>query len=328
VSAPGVRAGDLLSVQGLTVRFHRRRGAVTAVDGVSFSLRAGETLGLVGESGAGKSTVAFAIVRLIDPPGEIASGRVEFEGRDLSRLSEREMSAVRGNRIGMIFQDPMSTLNPMCRVGDQIAEGLIVHRGLSRREARARAVESLHAVGIPSAAMRANAYPHQLSGGMQQRVTIATAVALEPALIIADEPTTALDVTIQAQILDLMAGLVERRDSSLILVTHNLAVVAEVADRVAVMYGGRLVEMGPKAGVLDQAAHPYTRGLLDSIPTMTKRAARLTQIQGIMPSPDALPSGCAFRTRCALCRLPECLVAPPLREATPGRWVACHFPLA
>ena len=327
MSTPRIRMGDLLIVQGLTVRFRRRRGALTAVDGISFTLRAGETLGLVGESGAGKSTVAFAIVRLIDPPGKIVSGHVEFEGRDLLALSEREMSAVRGNRIGMIFQDPMSTLNPVYRVGDQIAEGLIVHRRLSRREARARAVESLHAVGIPSAAVRARAYPHQLSGGMQQRVTIAAAIALEPALIIADEPTTALDVTIQAQILELMAGLIERKDTSLILVTHNLAVVAEVADRVAVMYGGRIVEMGPKVAVLDQAHHPYTRGLLESIPSMTKRAGRLTQIPGIMPSPDALPSGCAFRTRCAFSRLPECLVAPPLRELAPGRLVACHFPL-
>ena len=316
----------LLTVDNLTVRFRLRRASLTAVDDVSFSLQAGVTLGLVGESGAGKSTVAYAIMRLIEAPGEIVSGRIEFEGQDLMNLSERELEQIRRNRICMIFQDPMTTLNPVYRVGDQISEGLILHRGVSRSEARERTVGALREAGIPSPELRASAYPHQLSGGMQQRAIIAAGIALEPALIIADEPTTALDATIQAQILDLLGELIIRRSTSLILVSHNLAVVAEMADRIAVMYAGRVVEVSEKNAMLDGALHPYTLGLLKSVPSTTQVSARIKQIPGVMPSLQDLPTGCSFRPRCEFCRTPECLETPPLREVSPGRWVACHFP--
>ena len=316
---------NLLTVENLSVCFHTRRGTVTAVDNVSFSLPAGVTLGLVGESGAGKSTVAFSILRLIEPPGESMSGRVEFQGQDLMALSNKEMEKIRGNRICMIFQDPMSTLNPVYRIGDQITEGLLLHRGISRKEAREQAVMALREVGIPSPELRARAYPHELSGGMQQRAIIAAGIALKPALIIADEPTTALDATIQAQILDLLDELIHLHSASLILVTHNLAVVAEMADLVAVMYAGRIVEMGSKNEVLDDPLHPYTIGLLDSVPSTTRATRRIKQIPGMIPSLDDLPSGCRFRPRCDSCRMPDCLEDPPLREVSPGRWVACHF---
>jgi peptide/nickel transport system ATP-binding protein len=317
----------LLAVRNLTVRFNTRRGWVTAVDNVSLDLRPGETLGVVGESGAGKSTLALALMRLIDPPGEISAGHLEFEGRDLIALSAKEMEHIRGNRIAIIFQDPVATLNPVYRVGDQIAEALILHRGVSKQEAWARAVKALSEVGMSSPEIRAKSYPHQLSGGMQQRAVIAAAIALEPALIIADEPTAALDATIQAQILDLMQELIVRHASSLVLVAHNLAVVAQVADTIAVMYAGRLVEMGRTSEVLDHPKHPYTLGLIECIPSVNKVLPRLKQIPGIMPDLESLPSGCAFRVRCDFCREPDCLEAPLLRETSPDRWVACHFPL-
>lgn len=317
----------LLSVRDLTVRFNTRRGWVTAVDGVSLDLRSGETLGVVGESGGGKSTLALALMRLIDPPGEITGGRVEFEGRDLMALSAGEMDQIRGNRIAMIFQDPVATLNPVYRVGDQIAEALILHRGVSKRDAWARAVKALSEVGMSSPELRAKSYPHQLSGGMQQRAVIAAAIALEPALIIADEPTAALDATIQAQILDLMRELIARHGSSLVLVAHNLAVVAEVANVIAVMYAGRVVELGRTSQVLERPHHPYTLGLIECIPSIEKVSPRLKQIAGIMPSLESLPSGCSFRVRCDFCREPDCLDAPRLRELSRGQWVACHFPL-
>jgi ABC-type dipeptide/oligopeptide/nickel transport system ATPase component len=261
---------SLLDVQDLTVTFEGPRSTVTAVDHVSFQMTAGETLGLVGESGSGKSVTAFAILRLLQPPGRITGGRVIFEGRDLLTLTEQDMRAVRGARISLIFQEPMTALNPVMRVGDQIAEALTVH-GTSRAEARLRAVELLDAVHIPDAGRRVRDYPHQLSGGMRQRVMIAIALACRPPLIIADEPTTALDVTIQAQVLELMRELKARFNLALLLITHDFGVIAEMADRVAVMYKGRLVEEGPVRQILRSPAHDYTKMLLAAVPGMNNR---------------------------------------------------------
>jgi peptide/nickel transport system ATP-binding protein len=318
----------LLSVRGLTVRFNTSAGALIAVDGVGFDLAPGEIIGIVGESGAGKSTVADALMRLIDPPGEIVSGSALFEGRDLMALDERAMQAIRGNRICMIFQDPMATLDPLMRVGEQIAEGLMQHRGLSRKSARARAVRALDQVGIPAPEVRARDYPHQMSGGMQQRCIIAAAVAMEPALIIADEPTTALDATIQSQIVDLLVELTHRLGTALLLVTHNIALVAEVTDRIAVMYGGTLVELGAKGAVLDAPRHPYTAALIETIPRMDEPERALTPITGMMPGLASLPRGCPFHPRCGRTHLPDCHSRPLLTEPVPGHRVACHFPLA
>jgi peptide/nickel transport system ATP-binding protein len=261
-------AAPLLDVENLTVVFPGARSSVTAVDGVSFRLAAGETLGLVGESGSGKSVTAFAIVRLLQPPGMVTNGRVTFEGRDLLALGEREMRAVRGARMSLIFQEPMTALNPVMRVGDQIAEALTVH-GTSGGAARDRAIELLEAVRIADAARRARDYPHQLSGGMRQRVMIAIALACHPPLVIADEPTTALDVTIQAEVLDLLRELKARLGLSLLLITHDFGVIAEMADRVAVMYQGRLVEQGPVRQILREPQHEYTKTLLAAVPGMT-----------------------------------------------------------
>jgi ABC-type dipeptide/oligopeptide/nickel transport system ATPase component len=258
----------LLDVQELTVTFAGTRSTVTAVDSVSFHVDRGETLGLVGESGSGKSVTAFAILRLVQPPGRITGGRILFEGRDLLPLSEREMREVRGARISLIFQEPMTALNPVMRVGDQIGEALTVHGMASRQDARLRAIELLEAVKIPDAARRARDYPHQLSGGMRQRVMIAIALACRPPLIIADEPTTALDVTIQAQVLDLIRELKARFNLALLLITHDFGVIAEMADRVAVMYRGKLVEQGPVRQILREPAHEYTRSLLAAVPGM------------------------------------------------------------
>jgi ABC-type dipeptide/oligopeptide/nickel transport system ATPase component len=259
----------LLDVQNLTVTFAGARSNVTAVDDVSFQIGAGETLGVVGESGSGKSVTAFAILRLLQPPGRVTGGRILFEGRDLLTLTEREMREVRGARISLIFQEPMTALNPVMRVGDQIAEALTVH-GTSASDARDRAVELLESVRIPDAARRARDYPHQLSGGMRQRVMIAIALACRPPLIIADEPTTALDVTIQAQVLDLMRELKARLNLAVLLITHDFGVIAEMADRVAVMYKGKVVEAGPVRQILRAPAHPYTQGLLAAVPGMSK----------------------------------------------------------
>jgi ABC-type dipeptide/oligopeptide/nickel transport system ATPase component len=263
-------AAPLLDVQNLTVTFAGARSTVTAVDNVSFQIAPGETLGVVGESGSGKSVTAFAILRLLQPPGRVTGGRILFEGRDLLALSEREMRDVRGARISLIFQEPMTALNPVMRVGDQIAEALTVH-GTNARDAHDRAVELLEAVRIPDAARRARDYPHQLSGGMRQRVMIAVALACRPPLIIADEPTTALDVTIQAQVLDLMRELKAQFNLALLLITHDFGVIAEMADRVAVMYKGRLVEEGPVRQILRAPAHEYTRSLLAAVPGMGDR---------------------------------------------------------
>jgi len=300
---------SLLQVEHLTTVFDTDRGAVAAVDDVSFEIRAGETLGLVGESGSGKSVTALSIMRLVQPPGRIAGGRLLFKGRDLLTLDDRQMRGVRGAEISLIFQEPMTALNPVFTIGDQVAETLIVHGRASRREARRQAVDLLDAVRVPNAASRIKDYPHQLSGGLRQRVLIAMALACRPALVIADEPTTALDVTIQAQILDLLRDLKSAFHLSLLLITHDLGVVAETADRVAVMYAGRIVETGPVRAIFHTPAHPYTRGLLASIPGGTP-GQPLRAIEGSVPMLGALPPGCAFTPRCPD-RFERCPTAPP-----------------
>ena len=299
----------LLRVENLTTVFDLPGGAVPAVDDISFEIRAGETLGLVGESGSGKSVTALSIMRLVQPPGRVAGGRLLFKGRDLSTLDERDMRRVRGADIALIFQEPMTALNPVFRIGDQIAETLRVHGRASRAEAAAKAVELLDAVRIPDAAARVRDYPHQLSGGMRQRVLIAMALACQPALVIADEPTTALDVTIQAEILDLLRDMKARFRLSLLLITHDLGVIAETADRVAVMYAGRIVETGPVRALFQNPSHPYTRGLLASIPGGAP-GHRLKAIEGSVPRLGALSSGCAFGPRCPD-RFDLCATAPP-----------------
>jgi oligopeptide/dipeptide ABC transporter ATP-binding protein len=316
----------LLSVRGLTTVFDTTRGGrpLVAVDGVSFDIGRGETLGLVGESGSGKSVTAFSIVRLLQAPGRTTAGQVFFQGRDLLTLSEPEMCGVRGAGIGLVFQEPMAALNPVMRVGAQIAESLIVHRLATRREARARAVELLRSVRIVDPEARVDDYPHQLSGGMRQRVMLAVALACRPPLIIADEPTTALDVTVQAQILELLQDLQRAWGVSLLLITHDLGVIAETADRVAVMYAGRIVEEGPVRDILRAPAHPYTRGLLASIPGGAS-GSRLKAIDGTVPSLAALPPGCAFAPRCAE-RLAVCEHEAPGSSAVGvGHTTRCHL---
>ncbi|PYS91211.1 MAG: peptide ABC transporter ATP-binding protein [Acidobacteria bacterium] len=299
----------LLEVKNLQTHFQTRAGLVRAVDGVSFQLDRGELLGLVGESGCGKSVTALSLLRLVAPPGRIVGGEVLFEGRDLLKLSESEMRAIRGDDIAMIFQDPMTSLNPVYTVGEQIAEALRLHRKLSRKQAKAAAIEAMREVAIPDPGRRADDYPHQLSGGMRQRVMIAMALACDPKLLIADEPTTALDVTIQAQILELLDGLRKTRELAVLLITHDLGVVAEVADRVAVMYTGRIVEESPVAELFARPKHPYTEGLLRSVPKLTaaeaQKVERLQTIEGTVPKLTALPAGCHFAPRCPH-RMPRC----------------------
>jgi peptide/nickel transport system ATP-binding protein len=299
----------LLNVDHLTTVFDLPGGSVPAVDDVSFEIRPGETLGLVGESGCGKSVTALSIMRLVQPPGRIKSGSVRFRGRDLLTLSESAMREVRGADIALIFQEPMTALNPVFTVGNQIAETLLVHDLATRRDARAKAIDLLEAVRIPDAAARIDDYPHQLSGGMRQRVLIAIAIACRPALVIADEPTTALDVTIQAQILDLLRDMKSAFNLSLLLITHDLGVIAETADRVAIMYAGRIVEEGPVREIFQRPQHPYTRGLLASIPGGA-RGQRLRAIDGSVPMLGALPPGCAFNPRCPD-RFDPCTFDPP-----------------
>jgi len=314
----------LLSVEGLTTVFDLPSGAVPAVDDVSFEIRHGETLGLVGESGSGKSVTAFSIMRLVQPPGRIRSGHIRFRGRDLLQLTEREMCAVRGADISLIFQEPMTALNPVFTIGDQLREALLVHRKAGRRNARAQAIELLEAVKIPGAASRADDYPHQLSGGMRQRVLIAMAIACRPSLVIADEPTTALDVTIQAQILDLLREMKTAFNLSLLLITHDLGVIAETADRVAVMYAGRIVEFGAVREIFRDPKHPYTRGLLASLPTGTP-GTRLRAIEGTVPILGGLPPGCAFNPRCPD-RFDRCTTAPPPDyDVGAGRTAKCYL---
>ena len=298
-----------------------------AVEGVSFYLDRGELLGLVGESGCGKSITALSIMRLVAPPGKIVAGEILFEGRDLLKLSNAEMRDMRGNDVAMIFQDPMTSLNPVFTVGEQIAEALRLHRKLSRKQARAAAADAMREVAIPDPELRVNDYPHQLSGGMRQRVMIAMALACDPKVLIADEPTTALDVTIQAQILELLDNLRRTRDLAVLLITHDLGVVAEVADRVAVMYTGKIVEESPVNELFARPKHPYTEGLLRSVPKLTAkdvaRKTRLQTIEGTVPRPTALPPGCHFEPRCPY-RMPRCRDAEiPLYQAMEGVTVRC-----
>ena len=320
-------SAPLLEVRGLVTAFRTRAGVLRAVDGVSFSIAAGETLALVGESGCGKSVTAFSLMRLVaDPPGRIAAGEVLFEGRDLLKLPDAQLRAVRGDRMAMIFQEPMTSLNPVMTVGDQIVEAIRQHRPVSRREALARAVALLEEVRIPDAGRRAADYPHRLSGGMRQRVMIAMALACEPRLLIADEPTTALDVTIQAQVLDLIDALKARSGLAVLLITHDLGVVAQHAQRVAVMYAGRIVEEAQTDALFAAPAHPYTEGLLASIPRPGTRAERLREIPGMVPSLAEMPAGCAFAPRCeraqARCRTER----PALEPRAGGGRVACFAP--
>jgi oligopeptide/dipeptide ABC transporter ATP-binding protein len=317
-------ATPLLDVRGLSTEFRGRRGTVRAVDRVSLSVPRGGAVGVVGESGSGKSVTALSVMRLLaEPAGHIAEGQILFEGTDLATLGPREMDALRGQSIAMIFQEPMTSLNPVLRVGDQIAESVLLHGRGGRAEAKARAVEMLRLVGIPDPARRAADYPHQMSGGMRQRVMIAIALACDPRLLIADEPTTALDVTIQAQILDLLRRLREQLGTAIMLITHDLGVVAEFVDEVVVMYAGRVVERADVASLFRQPGHPYTEGLLRSIPRMGTSARRLSQIRGAVPSPTAFPPGCRFHPRCDQAQ-PICAkLVPPLFEIGTGHAAAC-----
>ena len=316
----------LLEVDGLHVEFRTRDGVARAVNGVSYRVRAGETLAVLGESGSGKSVTAQAVMGILDsPPGRITAGRVLFQGRDVLTLPREERRRLRGARMAMIFQDALSALNPVLSVGDQLGEMFRVHRGMSRRDARAAAVELMERVRIPAARERAGQYPHQFSGGMRQRVMIAMAIALEPDLVIADEPTTALDVTVQAQVMDLLGELRRDLGLGLVLITHDLGVVAGVADRIAVMYAGRIVEVGDRDDIYRRPAHPYTRALLESVPRLDREERDLTAIRGMPPSLLRIPSGCAFHPRCPVAR-PVCAVeVPPLYDAGGGRGSACHF---
>ncbi|MCA3351372.1 MAG: ABC transporter ATP-binding protein [Roseomonas sp.] len=314
-----------LEVRDLQTHFFTRAGVVKAVDGVSFSVGRGKVMGLVGESGSGKSVTGFSIIGLVDPPGRIAGGSILFQGRDLAKLSEEEMRDLRGNRIAMIFQDPMMTLNPVLRIDTQMIETVLAHKKVSHEEARQRARDTLGMVGIPSPDERLKAYPHQFSGGMRQRVAIAIALLHEPQLIVADEPTTALDVTIQGQILAEVQKLCATTGTSMIWITHDLSVVAGLADDIAVMYAGRIVEKGAVGEVLDKPLHPYTHGLIGSVPSRNKRGEALRQIPGMTPSLLNLPPGCAFRARCP--RASEaCLAEPVMAELLPGREVRCIHP--
>ncbi len=323
-------AHPILRIDNLQTHFFTAIGTVRAVDGVSYALGNGETLGVVGESGCGKSVTALSILRLVaNPPGRIVGGSIDFEGRNLLRLSEREMEGIRGNAISMIFQEPMTSLNPLYTVGKQIAEAVALHQGLSKRSAMDKAVEMLRRVYIPEPEKRVHAYPHQLSGGMRQRVMIAMALSCNPRVLIADEPTTALDVTIQAQILDLMRELQETFGTAIILITHDMGVVAENADRVVVMYAGRKVEEAPADVLFDRPGHPYTKGLLGSIPHLDTAAradtgrARLNEIKGMVPSLFNLPQGCSFAPRCGFATNHCHAERPALEEQRPGHWIAC-----
>jgi oligopeptide transport system ATP-binding protein len=327
-------AAPLLDVDDLHVEFRTRTGVTRAVNGISYTLAEGETLAILGESGSGKSVSAQAIMGILDtPPAEITSGKIWFEGRDLLTLPAEEQRLVRGPGISMIFQDALSSLNPVYSVGFQIGEMFRAHRGTSRKEAKEKAIELMDRVRIPAAAQRVNDYPHQFSGGMRQRVMIAMAIALDPKILIADEPTTALDVTVQAQVMDLLKDLQRDTGMGLILITHDLGVVNEVADNVAVMYAGRIVERGTVTDVFSDPAHPYTEGLMSSVPQVESAGGRLRPITGQPPNLAAIPSGCPFHPRCPRRRLgAEALPGrdcagdvPPLRLVAPGREAACHY---
>ena len=317
--------GHLLEVRDLEVRFALRFGELTAIDGIGFTLNRGERMGLVGESGAGKSVTGFAIINLISKPGYIASGKVIFDGRELSGLSQEALRDIRGNRISMIFQDPMMTLNPVLTVGTQMVETLQAHRSISRQQAESIALEKLQKVKIPSPEKRLSQYPFEFSGGMRQRIVIAIALLADPDLIIADEPTTALDVTIQAEIMELLLELCSGEKMGLILITHDLAVVSQVTEKLAVMYAGKIAEYGPTAAIVKNPRHPYTQGLIKALPGSLAPGARLYQIPGVMPTLTDIPSGCAFHPRCrfraALCEQR----APELAQAESRHHVACHM---
>jgi peptide/nickel transport system ATP-binding protein len=315
-------ATPLLEVDRLRVEFPTRHGTLQALDDVSFSIAPGEILGVVGESGAGKSLTGAAIIGLLEPPGRIASGQVRLDGRRIDNLGPAEWRHVRGRQIGAIFQDPLTSLNPLFTVGDQLVETIRAHLPLSASQARARAIDLLHQTGIPAPQARIDQYPHQFSGGMRQRVVIALALAAEPRLIVADEPTTALDVSIQAQIIALLKRVAREHRAAVMLVTHDMGVIAETCDRVAVMYAGRIVEIGPVQQVIHHPAHPYTRGLMGSIPAMDQERERLVQIDGAMPRLNAIPPGCAFHPRCGAI-MPRCRVdRPALMDAGPTQ-AAC-----
>jgi peptide/nickel transport system ATP-binding protein len=315
----------VLQVDSLQTHFFTRDGVVKAVDGVSFQVEAGKVLGLVGESGSGKSVTGFSIIGLVDPPGCVVGGRILYKGEDLARKAGEEMRALRGSRIAMIFQDPMMTLNPVLRIDTQMIEALLAHERMDRRTARERARDALGMVGMPSPEERLRAYPHQLSGGMRQRVAIAIAMLHRPDVIIADEPTTALDVTIQAQILFEVQRLCRDSGTALVWITHDLAVIAGLADEVCVMYAGKVVEQGSVDAVLDAPLHPYTRGLLESVPRRNQRGKPLRQIAGMTPSLLDLPAGCAFRTRCTRADA-ACEVTPQTESPLPERSVRCFHP--
>ena len=311
----------LLEVEDLVVEFPTRRALLRALDGVSFQIDPGEILGVVGESGAGKSLTGAAIIGLLEPPGRVAAGHIRLDGSRIDNLSQTQFGKIRGRRIGAIFQDPLTTLNPLMSVGRQLVETMQTHLQLSDSDARARAISWLEQVGIPAARQRIGAYPHEFSGGMRQRVVIALALCAEPRLVIADEPTTALDVSVQAQIIALLKRITREHGTAVMLITHDMGVIAETADRVAVMYAGRIAEIGPVREVIRHPAHPYSSGLMGSIPSLVQRVARLTQIDGAMPRLDAIPPGCAFNPRCpqvfGRCRTerPDLLPAGPTRAA-------------
>ncbi|MCZ4610870.1 ABC transporter ATP-binding protein [Streptomyces sp. Lzd4kr] len=332
-SGEGEPGAPLLEVRDLHVEFHTRDGVAQAVNGVNYTVNAGETLAVLGESGSGKSVTAQAIMGILDmPPGRISQGQILFHGQDMLVMSEEERRKIRGRRISMIFQDALSALNPVLTVGYQLGEMFRVHKGMSKKDAKAKSIELMERVKIPAAAVRVNDYPHQFSGGMRQRIMIAVALALEPDLIIADEPTTALDVTVQAQVMDLLAELQRESHMGLILITHDLGVVADVADKAAVMYAGRIVEAAPIHELYKRPAHPYTRGLLDSIPRLDQKGKELYAIKGLPPNLLKIPSGCAFNPRCPkaqdVCRTEVPALLPVAeRDDTelPGRGSACHF---
>lgn len=314
----------LLDVKNLEVCFGLRQGTITALRDINFTLKRGERLGIVGESGAGKSVLGFSIINLISKPGYIHQGEVLFEGNNLAGLNHKQMRSIRGNRISMIFQDPMMTLNPVLSIGEQMVECLQAHRKISMADARKVATQKLKQVYIPSPETRLDQYPHELSGGMRQRIVIAIALLLDPDLIIADEPTTALDVTIQAEIMELMVELCERNNVALILITHDLGVVSEVTQRTMVMYAGRIIEQGPTKEIINDAQHPYTQGLINALPQMGVAGARLNQIRGSMPSLQNLPQGCAFNPRCDYV-LEQCTQTLPTLQTSGGCQVACHL---
>lgn len=315
----------LLEVNNLEVKFKLRTGELTAIDKVGFTLDKGERLGIVGESGAGKSVTGFSIINLISKPGYISDGEIIFEGKDLTRVSEDVLRHIRGNRISMIFQDPMMTLNPVFTIGEQMAETILAHKNISRKDALEISVEKLRQVHIPSPETRLNQYPHEFSGGMRQRIVIAIALLLDPAIIIADEPTTALDVTIQAEIMELLLELCEKNETGLILITHDLGVVSQVTEKIAVMYAGRIVEIGSTENIVANPLHPYTRGLIKALPGSRGTGEKLYQIPGSMPNLTEMPKGCAFHPRCELAE-GECFTTVPelMQRGNFRRLAACH----